>query len=80
MVFQKFFVKSVQLRFFVGFNAMIVKRKERSDMPKRKQPMTQINVAFPDPLREKIRELARQRDEGESVIVRELVRKSLEVA
>lgn len=70
----------VQVRFFVSFDAMIVKRKERSDMPKRKQPMTQINVAFPDPLREKIRELARQRDEGESVVVRELVRKSLEVA
>lgn len=49
-------------------------------MPKRTKPMTQINVAFPDPLREKIRELARQRDEGESVVVRELVRKSLEAA
>ena len=49
-------------------------------MPKRTKPMTQLKIGFPDPMRDKIRKLARERDESESVVVRELVRKSLEVA
>jgi len=39
--------------------------------------MTQVRVGFPDPMREKIRRLALERDESEAVIIRELVRESL---
>lgn len=46
-------------------------------MPKRSKPMTQVRVGFPDPMREKIRRLALERDESEAVIIRELVRESL---
>jgi hypothetical protein len=49
-------------------------------MPKRTKPMTQLNVAFPDPVIAQIKKIARERDESESLIVRELVKKSLEVA
>jgi len=52
-------------------------RQERSKMPKRSKPMTQVRVGFPDPMREKIRRLALERDESEAVIIRELVRESL---
>lgn len=43
-------------------------------MAKRAKPMTQIKIGFPDPMREKIKKLARERDESEAVIVRELIR------
>jgi hypothetical protein len=49
-------------------------------MAKRTKPMTQLKIGFPDPMREKIKKLARERDESEAVIIRELVRDSLSKA
>ena len=49
-------------------------------MPKRTKPMAQLKIAFPDPVIAQIKKLAKERDESEALIVRELVKKSLEAA
>jgi hypothetical protein len=49
-------------------------------MPKRTKPMTQLKIGFPDPMREKIKQLAESRGWSESLVIRELVKKSLEAA
>lgn len=41
-------------------------------MVKREAPMSQIGVSFPDSMREKIRSLALELDESESMVVRDL--------
>lgn len=46
-------------------------------MVKRAKPMIQVKVGFPDSVREKIRNLALERDESEAMIVREMVKKCL---
>lgn len=46
-------------------------------MPKRAKAMIQVKVGFPDSVREKIRELAQERDESEAMVIRELVKNSL---
>ena len=68
------------LTLFVCYYRVRLKNRERTEMPKRTKPMTQLNVAFPDPVIAQIKKLARERDESESLIVRELVKKSLDVA
>jgi predicted DNA-binding protein len=50
-------------------------------MPRRVDDvMKSLNIRFPSAMRSQIRERAKNRSESESVIIRELIQKSLEAA
>jgi predicted DNA-binding protein len=49
-------------------------------MPQNKEEMKTLHIRFPLPMKEKIKQLAESRGWSESLVIRELVKKSLETA